>query len=207
VWLTEHHVCDDGHAPSILPLAAAVATTTRNIRIGIGVLLLQLYHPVRVAEDCATIDILSNGRFEFDIGIGYRPQEFSGLGVSRSGRATRIDEGVEIIRRLWEGETLTFAGKHYQLDPVQFRPPPIQRTRPSLWVGGFAPAAARRVARVGDGYIGTGDMTEQSRVYREAWSELGRSDKHRCAGGHFWLMVSRDPVRTFAPVAPTCAIK
>ena len=90
VWLTEHHFCDDGHAPSILPLAAAVAATTKRIRIGTGVLLLPLYNAVRVAEDCATIDILSNGRFELGVGVGYRPQEFEGLGVSTRERAGRI---------------------------------------------------------------------------------------------------------------------
>lgn len=87
VWLTEHHFCEDGHAPSILPLAAAVAATTTRIRIGTSVLLLPLHHAVRVAEDAATIDILSAGRFELGVGVGYRPQEFAGLGLSPHDRA------------------------------------------------------------------------------------------------------------------------
>jgi alkanesulfonate monooxygenase SsuD/methylene tetrahydromethanopterin reductase-like flavin-dependent oxidoreductase (luciferase family) len=111
VWLTEHHFCEDGHAPSILPLAAAIAALTSRIRIGTGVLLLPLHNPVRVAEDGATIDIISNGRFELGIGVGYRPQEFPPLGAERSERATRTDEGLEIIRRLWSGETLSFSGR------------------------------------------------------------------------------------------------
>ncbi|MBI3801929.1 MAG: LLM class flavin-dependent oxidoreductase, partial [Deltaproteobacteria bacterium] len=71
IWLTEHHFADDGHAPSPLPQAAAIAVKTKKIRIGTGVLLLPLYHPVRVAEDGATIDILSGGRFELGVGVGY----------------------------------------------------------------------------------------------------------------------------------------
>ena len=98
VWLTEHHFCEDGHAPSILPLAAAVATRTKTIRIGTSVLLLPLHDAVRVAEDGATVDILSNGRFELGVGIGYRPEEFSGLGIDRSQRSVRMEEGLEIIR-------------------------------------------------------------------------------------------------------------
>lgn len=202
VWLTEHHFCDDGHAPSILPLAAAVAARTERIRIGTGVLLLPLHHPVRVAEDCATIDILSNGRFELGVGIGYRPQEFAGLGVRVSERAGRTDEGLEIIRRLWAGEEVNVDGKHYQVKAARLQPPPVQRPRPPLWVGGFADAAARRAARLADGYIGTGDMVHQARVYREELARLGRADQARLAGGHFWLIVAKDPERTFRTVAP-----
>ena len=202
VWLTEHHFCADGHAPSILPLAAAVAATTERIRIGTGVLLLPLHDAVRVAEDCATIDILSRGRFELGVGIGYRPQEFAGLGRSTGDRATLMDEGLEIIRRLWDGETVDFHGKHYQLNGLRLSPPPVQRPRPPLWVGGFAPAAAKRAARLADGYIGTAEMTEQARIFREQWQRLGRPGRGRLAGGHFWLIVSRDPARTFAAVAP-----
>ncbi len=202
VWLTEHHFCDDGHAPSILPLAAAVAATTTRIRIGTGVLLLPLYNAVRVAEDGATIDILSNGRFELGVGVGYRPQEFAGLGVARSDRASLMDEGLEIIARLWAGERLSFRGRHYTLDDVALAPLPVQRPRPPLWVGGFAPAAARRATRLGDGYIGTGDMVEQARQYREHLEKLGRGEAAHLAGGHFWLIAARDPARTFAAVAP-----
>ncbi|MCB1749792.1 MAG: LLM class flavin-dependent oxidoreductase [Gammaproteobacteria bacterium] len=202
VWLTEHHFCDDGHAPSILPLAAAVAATTTRIRIGTGVLLLPLYNAVRVAEDGATIDILSRGRFELGVGIGYRPQEFAGLGESTAARATRMDEGLEVIRALWSGQPVHYDGRHYQLDGLTLEPPPVQRPRPPLWVGGFAPAAARRAARLGDGFIGTGEMVEQSRLFREEWSRLGRSGEARLAGGHFWLVVSHDPAATFAAIAP-----
>ena len=202
VWLTEHHFCDDGHAPSILPLAAAVAATTEQIRIGTSVLLLPLHDAVRVAEDGATIDILSRGRFELGVGIGYRPQEFDGLGFNTSDRAGRTDEGLEIIRRLWEGETVDHAGAHYQISGAVLQPPPVQEPRPPLWVGGFAPAAAKRAARLGDGYIGTGAMVEQAKIFKEEWQRLGRPGQGRLAGRHFWLIVSEDPDKTFANVAP-----
>ena len=202
VWLTEHHFCDDGHAPSILPLAAAVAATTEQIRIGTSVLLLPLHDAVRVAEDGATIDILSRGRFELGVGIGYRPQEFSGLGFKTADRASRTDEGLEIIRRLWDGETVDFAGEHYQISGAELQPPPVQRPRPPLWMGGFAPAAAKRAARLGDGYIGTGDMADQARIFTEEWQRLERSGRGHLAGGHFWLIVSKEPNTTFADVAP-----
>lgn len=202
VWLTEHHFCEDGHAPSIVPLAAAVAATTERIRVGTGVLLLPLHHAVRLAEDGATIDILSNGRFELGVGVGYRPQEFAGLGFDPADRAGRTNEGLEIIRRLWEGETVDYAGEHYQIEGAKLEPPPVQRPRPPLWVGGFAPAAPKRAARLGDGYIGTGEMVEQSRVFREEWARLGRPGDGRLAGGHFWLIASREPERTFDAVAP-----
>lgn len=202
VWLTEHHFCEDGHAPSILPLAAAVAVTTKSIRIGTSVLLLPLHDAVRVAEDGATIDILSNGRFELGIGVGYRPQEFDGLGVDAKDRAGLTDEGLEIIRHLWQGETVDFSGRHYQISGTALQPPVMQKPRPPLWVGGFAPVAAKRAARLGDGYIGTGDMVDQARIFNEEWQRLGREGKGRLAGGHFWLIVSKNPDSTFNEVAP-----
>lgn len=202
VWLTEHHFCEDGHAPSILPIAAAVAARTRQIRIGTAVLLLPLHNPVRVAEDGATVDILSNGRFELGVGVGYRPQEFPALGADRSERASRTDEGLEIIRRLWEGETLSFAGRHHRFSDVKLEPMPVQQ-RPPIWVGGFAPATARRAAKLGDGYLGTADDGTLSKLYREELVKLGKDpESGRLAGGHFWLIASRDPERTWARFAP-----
>ena len=202
VWLTEHHFCEDGHAPSILPIAAAIAARTKKIRIGTAVLLLPLHNPVRVAEDGATVDIISNGRFELGVGVGYRPQEFPALGASRSERASRTNEGLEIIRRLWEGETLSFSGTHYQFADIKLEPMPVQQ-RPPIWVGGFSPATVRRAAKLGDGYLGTADDGTLSNLYREELRNLGK-DPHqgRLAGGHFWLIASHDPEKTWAELAP-----
>ena len=201
VWLTEHHFCEDGHAPSILPLCAAVAARTTRIRIGTSVLLLPLYHPVRVAEDAATIDIISNGRFELGVGVGYRPQEFKGLGLRPQDRGARMDEGLEIIRALWRGETVNYRGKHFQIEEAKLAPMPVQNP-PPLWVGGFAPASAKRAARIGDGYLGTGEMGELLKVYREERARLGLSGPGRAIGGHFWLIVSRNPAATLAELGP-----
>jgi len=202
VWLTEHHFCEDGHAPSIMALAAAIAVRTKTIRIGTSVLLLPLHDAVRVAEDGATVDILSNGRFELGVGIGYRPQEFSGLGLRREDRAGRTNEGLEIIRRLWEGETVDYDGRHYQIANAKLAPMPVQRPRPPIWVGGFAPASAKRAARLADGYIGTGDMTPFVPIYHDERARLGHTGPGHLAGGHFWLIVSNTPDKTFSQVAP-----
>ncbi|MBI2801440.1 MAG: LLM class flavin-dependent oxidoreductase [Gammaproteobacteria bacterium] len=201
VWLTEHHFCDDGHAPSILPLAAAVAVKTERIRIGTSVLLLPLHHAVKVAEDAATIDILSHGRFDLGVGVGYRPQEFTGLGVNSSDRAGLVDEGLEIIRALWRGETVDFHGKHYQIVGAKLVPLPVQDPMP-LWVGGFAPVSAKRAARIGDGYVGTGDIVPLVKAYRAELARLGKSGPGRVAGGHFWLIVSKTKEKTLARVGP-----
>jgi len=203
VWLTEHHFAEDGHAPSPLLQAAAIAVKTRKIRIGTSVLLLPLYHPVRVAEDGATIDILSGGRFELGVGIGYRVEEFTGLGIPRSQRGGRANEGLEIIRRLWEGETVTFNGKYFQIENVRLTPEPVQRPRPPLWVGGFGDAAVKRAARLGDGFIGTGDITRTYQAYLNELRALGKDTSNpKVAGGHFWLIVANDPEKSWREIAP-----
>ncbi len=203
VWLTEHHFADDGHAPSPLPQAAAIAVKTKKIRIGTGVLLLPLYHPVRVAEDGATIDILSGGRFELGVGVGYRVEEFAGLGIPRDHRVARANEGLEIIRRLWEGETVTYKGKYFQIENARLTPEPVQRPRPPIWVGGVAGAAVKRAARLGDGYIGTGEMKTQYQAYLAELKALGKDTaKPKLAGGHFWLIVANDPEKSWREIAP-----
>ncbi|HKD67563.1 MAG TPA: LLM class flavin-dependent oxidoreductase [Candidatus Binataceae bacterium] len=196
-WLSEHHFAPDGYSPSPVVIAAALAVKTRRMRIGTNVLLLPLYHPVRLAEDCATVDILSRGRFELGVGLGYRVNEFEGYGVPYKERAGRTNEGLQIIRRLWEGETVTFHGKYYHVDGARLEPPPVQRPRPPIWVGGMMKPAAKRVARYGDGVIGAGvrGIYEASRM---EMTELGKDpDRVRVAEGMLWLVVSNDPDKTW----------
>jgi probable F420-dependent oxidoreductase len=196
-WLSEHHFAPDGYSPSPVVIAAAIAMKTKRMRIGTNVLLLPLYHPVRLAEDCATVDILSRGRFELGVGLGYRVNEFAGYGIPYNERAGRTNEGLEIIRRLWEGETVTFHGKYYHVEGARIEPPPVQRPRPPIWVGGMMKAAAKRVARYGDGVIGSGIRG----IYETARTEmtaLGKDpDQLRVIDGSLWLVVSEDPDKTW----------
>ncbi len=103
VWLSEHHFMDDGYSPSLMPIAAAIAARTKKIRIGTSVVLLPFHNPVRLAEDGATVDVISGGRFELGVGVGYKVEEFTGFAVSSKERGGRTNEGLEIIRRLWGG--------------------------------------------------------------------------------------------------------
>jgi alkanesulfonate monooxygenase SsuD/methylene tetrahydromethanopterin reductase-like flavin-dependent oxidoreductase (luciferase family) len=99
VWLSEHHFIEDGYLPSILPAAAAIAARTNRIRIASGVLLMPFHNPIRLAEDIATVDVISGGRFELGVGIGFKREEFTGFGVSSKERGARTDQSLEIIRR------------------------------------------------------------------------------------------------------------
>lgn len=147
-WLTEHHFLNDGYCPSLLVTAAAIAARTKKVRIGTGVLLMPLHDPVRVAEDAAVVDLISDGRLILGIGLGYRPEEFGGFGRSLSERRGRMEESIEILNKSWGGEPFTFAGKYYKLDNVNVTPKPVQNPIP-IWIGAFTEPAIRRAARIG----------------------------------------------------------
>jgi alkanesulfonate monooxygenase SsuD/methylene tetrahydromethanopterin reductase-like flavin-dependent oxidoreductase (luciferase family) len=202
VWLQEHHFHEDGFAPSLIPIAAAIAARTSTIHIGTAVMLLPFHNPVLVAEDGATIDIISNGRFQLGVGLGYKVEEFESFAISRKERGVRVNEGLEIIRRLWEGETLTFKGKYNEVNHAKLAPEPVQKPRPPLWVGGFSPAGARRAAKFGDGFLGIGPLKELYEQYIFELQELGKPTTNlRIAGGYFWLIPSNDPEKTWSEAA------
>jgi alkanesulfonate monooxygenase SsuD/methylene tetrahydromethanopterin reductase-like flavin-dependent oxidoreductase (luciferase family) len=138
---------DDGYLPSILPVAAAIAARTKRIHIASGVLLMPFHNPVRFAEDIAVVDVLSGGRLELGVGVGFKHEEFEGFGVPFNERGARTNQSLEIIRRLLAGENVTFKSKFFDLTNVKVMPEPIQKPHPSVWLGGFTPAALRRNAR------------------------------------------------------------
>jgi probable F420-dependent oxidoreductase len=202
VWLSEHHFVEDGYTPSMLPLAAAIAARTRRIRIGTSVLLLPLHDPLRVAEDSATIDVVSNGRFDLGVGAGYRVGEFRGFAIPRRERDDRMSEAVEVLRRAFSGERFTFEGRYYRYRDVQLFPAPVQRPMP-IWLGGFLPKAIERAGRMGDGYISIGQIRPLVDRCLEAVRASGRDpERYEVAGGYLWLIVARDPERRWKEALP-----
>jgi len=175
----EHHQDKDGFLPSPLIVATAVAAHTRRLRVGTSVILLPLHHPVRVAEDVITLDLVSKGRVILGVGIGYQPADFRAFSVPMEHRVTLFEEGVEILRQCWTGEPFSFRGKHYVLEDVQIRPRPFQRPGPPLWIGASVPAAARRAGLLADAFVGTpstdlASATLLADTYKETARDAGR---------------------------------
>ncbi len=132
MWLSEHHFLEDGYLPSLLPIAAAAAARTKRLLIGTSVLLLPFHNALRVAEDAAVVDIISGGRFMLGVGLGYRLEEFRTFGVPVKERVARLEEGLEVIRRAWTQERVTFHGRYYHLDGVTVTPKPVQQPHPPI---------------------------------------------------------------------------
>ena len=176
-WLTEHHFVDDGYSPSLFAIAGAIAARTRRIRIGTFLMLLPLHHPVRVAEDTATVDLLSDGRFDLGVGLGYRLAEFEDQGVAHAHRGARMEESLGIVRRLLSDETVTLDGRFTQLRDVRIAPPALQRPHPPIWVGGVADRAIDRAARMGFHFL-NGGQSDRVEVYDNALRAHGRDPRH-----------------------------
>jgi alkanesulfonate monooxygenase SsuD/methylene tetrahydromethanopterin reductase-like flavin-dependent oxidoreductase (luciferase family) len=202
VWLSEHHFIEDGYLPSILPVAAAIGARTKRIRIASGVLLMPFHNPVRLAEDVAVVDIISGGRLELGVGVGFKHQEFDGFGVSFKERGARTNQSLEIIRRLLSGETVTYKSHFFNFTNIRLTPEPIQKPRPPIWLGGFTPPALRRAARYGDGFTVPGATREVYDQYVAELKKLNRpTDNIRFASAVWCLIVSNDPDKTFAEAA------
>jgi len=152
VWVSEHHFLDDGYMPSLLVLAAAIAQATVRVEIGTAVLLAPLHDPIRIAEDAATVDLISGGRFVLGIGAGWRPEEFDVFGVPLNERAKRMRETVRVLRGAWARGTFEYRGNRVNVTPKPAHPIPI-------WLGGFAPAAIARAGRIADGFLGSSSGT------------------------------------------------
>lgn len=196
ISISEHHRSEDGYLPSPIVLAAAIAGRTRRIGVVIAALLAPLYDPIRLAEDLAVLDAVSAGRVDVVIGAGYVAAEFEMFGVPMSERGARVTEMIETLRQAWTGEEFVFRGRSARVTPRPHRP-----GGPPLVMGGSSPAAARRAARIGDGFLPvSGDIWP---AYREEMVRLGKPDP-----GDFFspgagvTYLARDPEKTWGDVMP-----
>lgn len=154
VWTAEHHF-SDGYFSQQIPVLAAIAARTRRIQVGTYIVVLPLHHPIEVAEQAATLDAISEGRFQLGLGQGYYVDEYDAFGIPHRQRPSRIEEGLAVIRGLWENREFGFDGKRYQFQPVALRPRPTTERLPT-WVAALAPSAIDRAARFGCHLAGAG---------------------------------------------------
>lgn len=153
LWLTQHFVTGPNQFPQTLPLLSRLAAETREMALGTNVILLPLLHPVEVAEQYATLDVICGGRLILGVGLGYRPEEFAAFGIPMADRVGRFRESLEIIKRLWTEDEVSFHGKHFHVTGASARPRPVQRPRPPIWIGAQADRAVERAARLGDAWL------------------------------------------------------
>jgi probable F420-dependent oxidoreductase len=168
IWTSEHHFVDDGYMPSQLPVLAAIASRTRRIRLGTGVLLAPMFDPLHLAEDAATVDLISGGRLILGLGIGWREEEFDGFGVSMRERASRLVGHIAVLRQAWSAGLTRGDGRHFVYDGLYVTPKPAQPGGPPIWIGAGAEPAVRRVGRLGDAYF-AGPISPASLAERMGW--------------------------------------
>ncbi|HKA63264.1 MAG TPA: LLM class flavin-dependent oxidoreductase [Methylomirabilota bacterium] len=152
VWMEEHHSVTNHYWPSPLPVLAGFATRTSRMRLGTDILVAPFYHPVRLAEDTAILDVMSGGRFVLGIAIGYKPDEFALYGAELEKRGARFEEQLAIMNGLWTRESLSFTGTYYTVEG-RLEPKPLTRPHPPVWIGGWGDITLRRAATLADNWV------------------------------------------------------
>lgn len=160
VWTSEHHFWDDAYMASLLPVSAAIAARTGRVEIGTGLALAPLYEPIRLAEDSATVDLLSGGRFVLGLGLGWRAEELEAFRVPSAQRKALLEDCIAVCRQAW-GDGLVTGGDTIVYPGVPVTPKPPRPGGPPIWIGGYAEAAVRRAGRIADGFM-AGDVTPES---------------------------------------------
>lgn len=224
VWLPEHLVLtsqmsrsphpgeEHPPVPPNVPIydafayLAFLAAQTKHVRLGTHVYNIGLRHPFTTARGVQTLDILSGGRVEFGIGASWLEQEWDAVGLDFKTRGRRVDEAIEICKRLWTEEEVSHTGEFFEFEPVMFEPKPVQKPWPPILIGGESKAALKRAAKHGDGWIGMQADFERGEMLigqlRGLLAEEGRADSsfQFCLGGG---VASPDDVKRWEEIGVT----
>ncbi len=206
--MTEHHFSEDGYCSSAIAWNAAAAVRTKRAMIGQYVVLMPFSHPVRLAEDIATLDILSNGRAWLQVGQGFRPTEFDGFGVDIRHRASLTAEGMEIVRKCFTEEEFSHTGRHYNLKNVRISPKPIQRPHPPMFLSAMLPNTKPMERTVEMGFHAATTLgaisphsAESWQNWHAGWTETlrrhGRDPAQFQTATFTTVMVTEDPERAW----------
>jgi alkanesulfonate monooxygenase SsuD/methylene tetrahydromethanopterin reductase-like flavin-dependent oxidoreductase (luciferase family) len=184
VWLAEHHFSDFSVCPSVHMAATLAAARTRRLRIGTGVSLAPFYHPLRLAEEVALLDLLSGGRVNWGAGRGFARIEFEAFGVPPDESTARFRETVEIVLRAWTDDRLHFDGQHFRFDGIEVLPKPLQRPHPPVWLaassdGAIDWAAGRGFSILMDPHSSAAEIGRKRRRYGERLAAAGFAEAGR----------------------------
>ena len=163
-----------------IPALARLCAEVKHCAVGTAVMLLGLRHPVTVANELATLDVINNGRSFAAFGLGYRDEELNAFHLNKTQRFQRFVEGVEIIKKLWTEDHVSFHGKEFHLKDVTVDPKPLQKPRPPIWIAANSDAAVERAARIGDDWIigphsAIEELERQVSLFRRAWVAAGKN--------------------------------
>jgi alkanesulfonate monooxygenase SsuD/methylene tetrahydromethanopterin reductase-like flavin-dependent oxidoreductase (luciferase family) len=153
VWASQHYLSDPFTYFQPLPTLGRMAAEADGMRLGTGVLLLPLHQPVDLAEQLATLDVITGGRLIVGVGLGYRDAENEAMGTDPRSRVGRFVEGLEALERLWSGEPVNYTGRHFTLRETRISMPPLQHPRPPIWLAANTDPGVRRAARLGDAWL------------------------------------------------------
>jgi alkanesulfonate monooxygenase SsuD/methylene tetrahydromethanopterin reductase-like flavin-dependent oxidoreductase (luciferase family) len=165
-----------------VPALARLSAEAKGCAVGTAVMLLGLRHPVTVASELASLDVLNGGKSFAAFGLGYRDEELKAFHLTKKQRFRRFIEGVEIIKRLWTEDHVNFSGEAFTLTDVTVDPKPLQKPRPPIWLAANTDAAVKRAATLGDGWMigphsAIDELERQVELCRESWSAAGKSGR------------------------------
>lgn len=179
LWVPHHYLTQPMQMLAPIPMLSYLLRDAEGMTIGTNILIMPLLHPVHVAEDAVTLDLLSGGRYVLGIGVGYREAEFQTFKVPLQERASRMDESIEIMRRLWTEDKITHSGRNFRIDDLGIGLKPQRKGGPPIWLAAVVDTAVKRAARLGDAWLITNFahlnvLVPQMAMYRELLAQAGK---------------------------------